>query len=227
MDFTRTPRQTGRFDYGAYLVSPAWYALRAKVRHRDGNKCRACGSGKQLDVHHRTYARIGNERLADLVTLCRSCHKATHELVANKQANLYVAHKQVQRGIHPQAPKPKKRKKPQPPKRTKAPANPPVLKVEKPKKRRPTPAEIRERFATTCRSCRAEVQPDAKHCPKCLTAKPISALSAAEWDSKTARRKGRRQRRRRQETQYEQRREQRRAEREQRLEVGTPASRRA
>lgn len=33
---------------------------------------------KWFDVHHKTYDRIGDELLDDLVLLCKSCHKAQH-----------------------------------------------------------------------------------------------------------------------------------------------------
>jgi hypothetical protein len=39
---------------------------------------RGCGSRENLDVHHLTYKRRGNERPADLVALCRRCHKERH-----------------------------------------------------------------------------------------------------------------------------------------------------
>jgi len=32
-----------------------------------------------LDVHHKTYERIGAEKPGDLVVLCRACHGQEHE----------------------------------------------------------------------------------------------------------------------------------------------------
>lgn len=40
--------------------------------------CEDCGARRPLDVHHRTYKRIGNERPEDLVAVCRRCHKERH-----------------------------------------------------------------------------------------------------------------------------------------------------
>ena len=48
--------------------------LRAKVR--DGLKCRKCGSRTDIHVHH-TKGRKSHA-LSNLVTLCRTCHIATH-----------------------------------------------------------------------------------------------------------------------------------------------------
>ena len=48
--------------------------LRAKVR--DGMKCRKCGSRTDLHVHHTKGMK--SHALSNLVTLCRTCHIATH-----------------------------------------------------------------------------------------------------------------------------------------------------
>ena len=48
--------------------------LRAKVR--DGMKCRKCGSRTDLHVHHTKGMK--SHALSNLVTLCRTCHTATH-----------------------------------------------------------------------------------------------------------------------------------------------------
>jgi 5-methylcytosine-specific restriction endonuclease McrA len=33
---------------------------------------------RAVEVHHLTYERLGEERLTDLVALCRSCHEREH-----------------------------------------------------------------------------------------------------------------------------------------------------
>lgn len=71
-------------DKRAYYASPHWQNLRAMVRARDRNACRTCwlkGTEAVLDVHHRTYERVGCEWLDDLVLLCQDCHKAVHDYV--------------------------------------------------------------------------------------------------------------------------------------------------
>lgn len=32
-----------------------------------------------LEVHHRTYERVGNERPADVIALCKACHEKHHD----------------------------------------------------------------------------------------------------------------------------------------------------
>lgn len=53
-----------------------WEETVKAVIRRDGNRCHACGSPKNLDVHHIIPRRISNNDSCDnLVTLCSSCHK--------------------------------------------------------------------------------------------------------------------------------------------------------
>lgn len=68
-----------KFDYQTYLKSPSWDRKRRKVLKRDEYRCQLNYShtGK-LHVHHKTYERIGKERLSDLITLCESCHRLIH-----------------------------------------------------------------------------------------------------------------------------------------------------
>ena len=81
----RKPKKTLNPGYEYYLKSPRWRAMRAKVIFRDLGMCRAwvgesqCLSRKDVEVHHMTYVRFGNEAMTDLVTLCRSCHKKFHK----------------------------------------------------------------------------------------------------------------------------------------------------
>jgi hypothetical protein len=64
--------------YSAYLLSPAWRALRAKVLERDKHTCQGCLVARATQVHHRTYERIYSEMLFDLVSVCDACHKKIH-----------------------------------------------------------------------------------------------------------------------------------------------------
>ena len=66
-------------DYKEYLTSPRWYALRDAICRQAKYICVACGSNNQLDVHHMSYANLGNERFYELVCLCHVCHNALHK----------------------------------------------------------------------------------------------------------------------------------------------------
>ena len=57
--------------YQEYLNSPIWWEKRDRILERDGWKCRKCGSGINLNVHHIRYPEVlGEEPDSDLITLC-------------------------------------------------------------------------------------------------------------------------------------------------------------
>ena len=64
-----------RKKYDAHIRSAQWKGTRAAIFMMRGAKCEDCGYGSAtLQLHHLTYERMGNERLTDLVILCRKCH---------------------------------------------------------------------------------------------------------------------------------------------------------
>lgn len=67
--------------YAERRQTKEWAILKRQVHRRDGYRCRLCGrDGVQLHVHHRTYKTYAEERLEDLITLCRTCHEHFHFL---------------------------------------------------------------------------------------------------------------------------------------------------
>lgn len=66
--------------YEKYISSPAWAAKRKEYWASAGRSCKVtnCGSTEELHVHHHTYVRLGNERLDDLVGLCKVHHDEVH-----------------------------------------------------------------------------------------------------------------------------------------------------
>lgn len=66
-----------------YLHSWHWkitrWAKRMQVRVMRGMvMCEKCRSTKRLQVHHKTYERLGHEKMSDLKLLCNSCHGKEH-----------------------------------------------------------------------------------------------------------------------------------------------------
>ena len=52
-----------------------WDSIRVQVKRRDKNKCRRCGTDKDLTVHHIVpYRETQDNSFDNLVTLCRKCH---------------------------------------------------------------------------------------------------------------------------------------------------------
>lgn len=66
-------------DYAAYLRSAHWRAKRNEALEYHGAACDQCGTEDDLQVHHKTYARLGREKMKDLQILCADCHTKLHE----------------------------------------------------------------------------------------------------------------------------------------------------
>ena len=66
-------------NYDDYMKSVEWDEKRALRFRMDGFRCYKCGSAVNLQCHHITYERLGNERMSDLITLCARCHKRLQE----------------------------------------------------------------------------------------------------------------------------------------------------
>jgi 5-methylcytosine-specific restriction endonuclease McrA len=66
--------------YREYLLTPGWQARRLQQFKRAGYRCQVCNTNRaQLNVHHRTYERRGDESFKDLVVLCADCHTIFHQ----------------------------------------------------------------------------------------------------------------------------------------------------
>lgn len=66
-------------DYKVYLQTEEWKQTRSFALNRAGLRCQMCNRATKLQVHHRTYERLGEEWLDDLTVLCGDCHKTFHE----------------------------------------------------------------------------------------------------------------------------------------------------
>lgn len=65
--------------YKQYLLSHHWYQIRRQVILRANYRCERCECvPDRFQIHHRTYARLGFEKLSDLQALCIKCHKEVH-----------------------------------------------------------------------------------------------------------------------------------------------------
>jgi hypothetical protein len=70
-----------RTPYLAYIHSAEWLALKITILAQRGAKCERCASDRRLNLHHKTYARLFNERPEDLEVLCHRCHEQHHGIV--------------------------------------------------------------------------------------------------------------------------------------------------
>lgn len=76
----RNPHQRPpQAEYEQYLRSEHWQGVRRRALDYADDRCQLCYSTQRLEVHHRTYERVGQERPADVVVLCAECHGKHHD----------------------------------------------------------------------------------------------------------------------------------------------------
>lgn len=59
-------------QYHEYIQSEAWKQKRAQRLAISNNQCAVCGTGRNLEVHHLTYARIFSTRTWKIFYPCAS-----------------------------------------------------------------------------------------------------------------------------------------------------------
>jgi hypothetical protein len=65
--------------YKDYLQSDEWQKKRQQLFAERGKVCERCQSITNIQVHHKTYENIFNEKLSDLEVLCKICHENHHK----------------------------------------------------------------------------------------------------------------------------------------------------
>ena len=74
---TTKKKPTSGLDYYHYINSAGWKKKAEEAKARAGNRCQICNRSRaevQLEAHHRTYERLGQELPDDITVLCRNCH---------------------------------------------------------------------------------------------------------------------------------------------------------
>lgn len=78
-------------DYVAYITSTAWRNNPARLRELAAANyaCRLCPNaattGCRIEVHHRTYERLGHEIDGDLTALCSECHLGVTSMLRGRR----------------------------------------------------------------------------------------------------------------------------------------------
>lgn len=68
-------------SYAAYLRSNLWKNRRKDFYSKYKGECLICGCDHDLNLHHITYERLGNEIDEDLVPLCEHHHNLIHDVL--------------------------------------------------------------------------------------------------------------------------------------------------
>lgn len=71
-------------DYATYIGSEEWQIVRRWALERAEGACQVCMSRDSLEVHHRSYERLGREAPADLIVLCEVCHGLFHQRMTSQ-----------------------------------------------------------------------------------------------------------------------------------------------
>lgn len=77
--------------YEDYLESWEWRQSRDAALRRAKWKCERCQSKRSLQVHHKSYERLGEELPEDLEVLCGPCHEGHHVEEWFQVAQIYTA----------------------------------------------------------------------------------------------------------------------------------------
>lgn len=83
-------------NYNDYLSSKHWKGIKERYWNSKLPKnCYVCHTKENLNLHHKTYKRIGRENLLDLVYLCKEHHHQLHK--EYKDMNIRKAGKRLKR----------------------------------------------------------------------------------------------------------------------------------
>jgi len=63
------------------LNTKHWKEVKSRTNKSKFKKeCYCCNEKEKLQLHHKTYKRVGNEKLNDLIWLCQKCHSESHKI---------------------------------------------------------------------------------------------------------------------------------------------------
>jgi 5-methylcytosine-specific restriction endonuclease McrA len=68
-----------QFRYDGYVRGNKWRNMRRDMFRLRGERCERCGYQHELQLHHKTYERLGRELISDLEVLCKGCHEKADE----------------------------------------------------------------------------------------------------------------------------------------------------
>lgn len=75
-----SPQELRALPYEEYLQTQHWKRKRGEKLRAAGDRCQMCyRRARSLQVHHRTYERLGEELDMDLTVLCGACHRTFHQ----------------------------------------------------------------------------------------------------------------------------------------------------
>ena len=91
-------------QYQQYLKSGHWTDVKRRFKSSKLYRgcCECCENRNvPLHVHHKTYKRLGSEKLNDLVTVCAPCHTEIHQMHRNNRRDgLWIMMRRLKKRIN-------------------------------------------------------------------------------------------------------------------------------
>jgi len=82
--------------YRDYLKSNHWKEVKKDFYcFKKNHRCHICFSRENLNVHHKNYKSLNQERAKDLTYLCQDCHTKLHEMI-NKGKGIRICYQLLQ-----------------------------------------------------------------------------------------------------------------------------------
>jgi 5-methylcytosine-specific restriction endonuclease McrA len=85
--------------YNERVNSDAWKARKRELIRWRGQFCERCGLHGPLDLHHKTYERLGEEMDDDLELVCRDCHDRFADPERAERAQERAENARFERGL--------------------------------------------------------------------------------------------------------------------------------
>lgn len=80
------PKQAPKVAYQRYIHSKKWERRREAYFDAFERACHICGATTKVQLHHKTYERMGAELDSDLVPLCSMHHRELHKFHDQRRA---------------------------------------------------------------------------------------------------------------------------------------------
>jgi len=80
LDIRQFGKKRLQIKYKNYIKSKWWNERKRLYYEKYKQKCAACGSRRNIGLHHISYKNLGYERDEDLVALCWRCHGSYHDI---------------------------------------------------------------------------------------------------------------------------------------------------
>jgi RNA-directed DNA polymerase len=96
LTYQRDPYPGKRDWEGAQYYGEEWTEIREAVLQRDERRCRVCGKGGRVEVHHiRAWKPGMPHELPNLITLCATCHRQVRDPQSEVNRHLARLHREA------------------------------------------------------------------------------------------------------------------------------------